>query len=111
MKKKKKKKKEKKIKKECQYLFIDIFGHPYCTRPEEEAIGCKFSLPSDEYLDMKQQLNKQRENNKNNEIPIFSPPSTYRCTVYDNYADGYGHLPEHMRSGDNGKFKGITIEL
>ncbi|MCD6579720.1 hypothetical protein J7L48_09610 [bacterium] len=82
--------------KKCPFLYVDIFGHPYCTAETDKALECEFCVPSEEYVEMRRQLEMQGQlNNKNNP---FQAPSTYRCTVLDKYADPDGHLPPKYRS-------------
>ncbi len=81
--------------KKCPHLYVDIFGHPYCTAKTEIALDCKFCIPSDEYVEMRRQLEMQGQlDNKDNP---FRAPSTYRCTALDQYADKDGHLPPKFR--------------
>ena len=80
----------------CPFLYVDVFGHPYCTAETNKALECKFCVPSEEYVEMRRQLKAQGQlNNKNNP---FQAPSTYRCTVLDKFADRDGHLPSKFRA-------------
>jgi hypothetical protein len=35
-----------------KYLYIDIFGHPFCTLRPEEALECEYCMVSQEYKEM-----------------------------------------------------------
>ena len=86
---------ERNVKSQCPFLYVDVFGHPYCTAKPEKALKCEYCVPSEEYVEMQRQLEKQGIlNDKNNP---FKVPSTYRCTILDKYADKYGHLPPKFR--------------
>lgn len=92
----------------CKYLYIDYFGHPFCTASAEIALDCKFCLPSEEYQIMMDQIKFQKpSDNKSSNMKV---PSTYRCTKLDEYADAYGHLPPRMRSKPPKGFMAVTGE-
>ncbi len=107
----KKKKKKKNSNERCPYLYIDIFGHPYCTGSPEKMIDCKYFIPSEEYKAMKQQIVMQKDITNNKVNSLFKVPSTYRCMIYDNQADNEGHLPEHFRDKLNKKVIGMTVKF
>jgi CRISPR/Cas system Type II protein with McrA/HNH and RuvC-like nuclease domain len=106
----KRKKTQKKMKKEeCEFLYIDIFGHPYCTKNIKEGMNCEFFIPSEEYQEMRRQLKEQGVLDDKNSH--FKVPSTYRCAKYDKYADKNGHLPPKMRPRPPKGFGSITGEF
>ncbi len=81
----------------CKHLYIDVFGHPFCTLKPEKALECEYCMVSQEYKEVIAQQNSPEYKRicKGNVVHKF--PSIYRCTRLDHLADKYGHLPERMR--------------
>ena len=92
--------------KNCPYLYVDVFGHPYCTAEPNIGLECKFCVPSEEYVDLRNQLKAQGMLDKKNSP--WKAPSTYRCTVFDEYADREGHLPPKHRPKPQGGIDAVT---
>ena len=93
----------------CKHLYVDVFGHPYCTCDILDMKKCEHFLPSEEYLDMKQQIEAQKAIYGDNPDNPFKVPSTYKCTKYDQYADANGHLPQAMRPRFDGPAQAVTV--
>lgn len=93
----------------CEHFYVDIFGHPFCTKNPEEAIQCKYCLPSEEYKEMIRQQNSETYKKICQGNKMFQTPSVYRCSRLDHLADRYGHLPEKFRPKLQKGFYGITL--
>ena len=81
----------------CKYLYIDVFGYPFCTLKSEKALKCEYCEVSQEYKEMIAQQKSEEYKRLCKGSSVYKTPSIYRCTRLDHLADKYGHLPERMR--------------
>lgn len=95
----------------CPYLYVDIFGHPFCKENSKKTNNCRYFVPSEEFKMMKEQIDFQKSLFQNEGTNLFKVPSTFRCTKYDKLSDPEGHLPENFRDIMDEKFVGVTINI
>ncbi|MBN1898667.1 MAG: hypothetical protein JW827_07815 [Spirochaetes bacterium] len=93
----------------CQYLYVDVYGHPYCTGSKKNQ--CEFCRWSEEYKIMRDQHEMFKKIKLIAKDSLFKIPSLNRCTVYDHLADDLGHLPENMRDTLSDNCIAITMRL
>lgn len=106
------KKRKRKEGSHCKWLFIDVFGHPFCTqKPPEEAIKCEYCMASQEYRTVIAQQNSPEYKGLCEGGDEYKFPGIYRCTKLDHLADRHGHLPQRMRPKLKKGLHGITVNF